>query len=101
MTARFAAGEAVRVRRADPPGHVRTPWYIRGQHGVVERVVAAFPNPEERAYGRSGLPLAVLYRVRFPQCQVWPDYRGPATDTLDIELYEHWLEPAGQTAAAS
>jgi nitrile hydratase len=91
---RFAPGQAVRVRRADPPGHVRTPWYIRGHAGVVERVVGPFPNPEERAYARSGLPAVMLYRVRFAQRQVWQDYRGPESDTLDIELYEHWLEPA-------
>ena len=23
-----------------------------------------------------------------------PDYDGPTGDTIDIELYEHWLEPA-------
>lgn len=94
MSARFAAGQAVRVRRADPPGHLRTPWYIRGHDGVIERVCGAFPNPEERAYGRSGLPAVTLYRVRFPQRRVWPDYAGPASDTVDIEIYEHWLEPA-------
>jgi nitrile hydratase len=32
--------------------------------------------------------------VRFAQREVWPDYGGPATDTVDIEIYEHWLEPA-------
>jgi hypothetical protein len=25
---------------------------------------------------------------------VWPIYRGGATDTLDLEIYDHWLEPA-------
>jgi hypothetical protein len=24
---------------------------------------------------------------------VWPDYDGPAADTLDIDIYEHWLQP--------
>jgi nitrile hydratase len=94
VSARFAPGAAVRVRRADPPGHVRAPWYIRGQRGIVERTCGPFANPEELAYGRSGLPSVTLYRVRFPQRQVWPDYAGPDADTIDIELYEHWLEPA-------
>jgi nitrile hydratase len=94
MSARFTAGDRVRVRRAFPPGHVRTPYYVRGKAGTVERVLDAFPNPEERAYGRSGLPAQPLYRVRFFQSEVWPDYAGPAGDTLDVELYEHWLEHA-------
>lgn len=37
MSARFGPGDAVRVRVAYPPGHVRTPYYIRGREGVVDR----------------------------------------------------------------
>ena len=92
---RFKTGDAVRVRKADVPGHVRTPWYIRGHVGKVERYCGAFPNPEELAYARSGLPAQPLYRVQFRQKDVWPDYAGAANDTIDIEIYQHWLEPAG------
>ena len=94
MTARFAPGERVNVRRAYPPGHIRTPFYIRGKSGIVERLCGDFRNPEELAYARSGLPKQPLYRVRFRQAEVWPDYDGPGADTLDVEIYEHWLEPA-------
>lgn len=93
-TARYAPGDRVRVRRAFPPGHVRTPYYARGAAGVVERVCGAFRNPEELAFGRDGRPARPLYRVRFAQAALWPGYDGPPGDTLDIELYEHWLEPA-------
>jgi hypothetical protein len=96
VTPRFAPGERVRVRKVDAPGHIRTPWYIRGREGVVERFCGYFKNPEELAYFRPGLPLRALYRVRFAQTHVWPDYQGPASDTLDIDLYEHWLEPAAE-----
>ena len=34
---RFKPGDRVAVRVADPPGHIRTPWYIRGHTGVIER----------------------------------------------------------------
>jgi hypothetical protein len=74
---------------------MRTPKYIRGKRGVVERVCGAFLNPEELAYGRRNGPVAHLYRVRFSQREVWPDYAGPAGDTLDVEIYEHWLQPEG------
>jgi nitrile hydratase len=94
MTPRFKAGDAVTVRRAYPPGHLRTPYYIRGKAGVVERTCGSFANPEELAYGRNGLPARPLYRVRFTQRQVWADYVGAPGDTVDIEIYEHWLEPA-------
>ncbi|HTY66850.1 MAG TPA: SH3-like domain-containing protein [Alphaproteobacteria bacterium] len=93
VPARFKPGDRVAVRSADPPGHIRTPWYIRGHTGTVERLCGAFPNPEELAFHRPGLPAQPLYRVRFPQAQVWPDYRGPAHDTIEIEIFQHWLEP--------
>jgi nitrile hydratase len=32
--------------------------------------------------------------VRFLQREVWLDYRGARDDTVDIEIYQHWLEPA-------
>ena len=89
---RFAVGDRVRVRKAYPPGHVRTPWYCRGHTGVVERCCGAFPNPEELAYNRPGLPPVPLYRVRFRSVELWPGYAEDARDVVEIELYEHWLE---------
>ncbi len=91
--ARFKPGDRVRVRRTFPLGHVRTPWYIRGHAGVIERLCGAFANPEELAYNRPGTPRQPLYRVRFRQREVWPDYLGPAQDHVEIEIYQHWLEP--------
>ena len=89
---KFEVGDKVRVKSAHPPGHRRTPFYIRGKQGVIERVCGAFPNPEELAYGFDGKPERVLYRVRFPQRHVWPDYSGSERDVLELEVYEHWLE---------
>ena len=94
MKARFCPGDCVAVRLAHPPGHARTPFYIRGKIGFVERICGEFANPEELAYGRDGLPKLTLYRIRFQLRDVWSDYAGPKSDTLDVEIYEHWLEPA-------
>jgi hypothetical protein len=91
--ATYAVGERVRVRSAGGAGHVRTPGYILGKRGVIERLCGAFRNPEQLALAAPGLPRMPLYRVRFLQCEVWPDYSGPPHDTLDIELFQHWLEP--------
>ena len=89
---RFRMGDRVTVREAYPIGHVRTPYYIRGKHGVIERLCGAFPNPEELAYARSGQPAQPLYRVRFLQRDVWPDYAGKPLDVVEVEIYQHWLE---------
>jgi Nitrile hydratase beta subunit, C-terminal len=91
---KFRLGERVKVMKAYPLGHVRTPYYIRGCSGVIERVCGAFPNPEELAQMRSGLPKQPLYRVRFSQSEVWPDYRGARADTIDVEIFQHWLDKA-------
>jgi len=90
----FVTGDRVRVIETHPPGHRRTPYYIRGKIGEIERVCGEYPNPEERAYGFDGLPKKMLYRVRFRQKDVWPDYDGPEGDTVDIDIYEHWLRSA-------
>lgn len=91
---RFKTGDRVKVRVAYPMGHIRTPYYIRGKRGVIERLCGAYPNPEELAYARPGTPKRPLYRVRFLQTDVWPAYHGNALDTVDVEIYQHWLETA-------
>lgn len=90
----FKPGERVRVARVNPPGHRRTPFYIRGKTGVIERACGAFRNPEELGYGFSGEPGRQLYRVRFRQSDIWPAYSGGPEDTVDVDLYEHWLSRA-------
>lgn len=88
----LADGTPVRVRRAFPPGHFRTPAYVRGKLGTIVATCGWFPNPEELAYGRDGLPKRILYRVRFRQVDLWHGYDGHPDDTLDIDVYDHWLE---------
>ena len=68
---RFKAGDAVRVALAHPPGHIRTPLFLRGKSGVVLRDYGAFPNPERLAYGMHGLPPLVLYMVQFNMDEGW------------------------------
>lgn len=89
---RFKPGDRVTVRNAHPLGHIRTPFYIRGHSGVVERLCGKFGNPEELAQQRSGEPKQPLYRVRFKQKDVWPDYQGAEEDVLEVEIFQHWLE---------
>lgn len=100
MTERFTVGDRVRVRVDYPRHHCRTPYYCRGKMGEVERVCGAFRNPEDLAYGGEGLPKQPLYRVRFRQAELWPAYEGSTRDEVEIELYEHWLEPAAEEKGA-
>ncbi len=90
----FSVGDKVTIKQTFPPGHRRTPFYVRGKTGEIERICGAFPNPEELAYGFDGLPQKILYRVRFAQHHVWPGYKGPDRDIIEMEIYEHWLELA-------
>ena len=94
--ARFGIGDKVCVEDTYPLGHIRTPFYMRGKHGVIADFVGEYLNPELAAKGESGLPKQPLYRVRFSQADAWPAYAGPRTDTLDVEIYEHWLAPAAE-----
>ena len=96
MTRRFPDGSVVRVRALFPPGHCRTPFYTRGRRGTVLGVIDHEPNPEERAYGRSGNPHLPVYRVRFAQAELWPDYAGAGGDAVVVDLFEPWLEAAGE-----
>ena len=94
MNMRFKPGDRVRVRVGSPPGHFRTPLYIQGKIGAVERVHGDYRNPESLAYGGDGLPKQPLYLVRFPQSHLWRTYAGAAQDQLLMDIYEHWLKPA-------
>lgn len=92
--ARFAPGDKVRVKKGAAPGHMRTPFYLRGRTGRVERICGDFANPEEMAYHRDGLPARPLYRVRFTMAEIWGNGAERPSDTIDAEIFEHWLETA-------
>jgi nitrile hydratase len=87
------AFEKVRVKALMPPGHVRAPAYLRGKVGEIERALGAFGNPEALAYGHNA-PRQDLFRVRFTMAELWGAEAEAPEDTLDAEIYAHWLEPA-------
>jgi len=82
------------VKKGAAPGHMRTPWYLRGHTGRIERLCGDFANPEELAYHRDGHPAKPLYRVRFTMAEIWGNQAERPTDTIDAEIFEHWLELA-------
>jgi Nitrile hydratase beta subunit, C-terminal len=78
------AGQRVRVSARDHPGHHRTPTYVKGKVGTVERLHGSFTNPETRAYGGDGLPKQPLYLIGFEQ--------RTGRDRVFVDVFEHWLE---------
>jgi len=93
----YQPGQSVRIRDLSPPGHLRTPKYLRGKTGVVERTLGAFSNPEQLAYTLPA-PKRQLYRVRFTMAELWGDAVEAPSDTLDAEIYEHWIEGPSNAA---
>ncbi|GAX77508.1 hypothetical protein CEUSTIGMA_g4952.t1 [Chlamydomonas eustigma] len=98
---RYSPGDLVRVRdekasmRWRKP-HLRTPGYIFGQVGRIERSCCGlYADPEAKAFAESA-PRLPLYRVRFYQLDVWEGYSGHSQDTIDVEIYQPWLLPASE-----
>jgi hypothetical protein len=91
----FKPGDRVRVKAENKAGHVRTPAYVRGKLGWIERVHGDFRDPEQLAYGRDGLPPQPLYMVGFVQTDLWHQRYAAESprDRLYVDIYEHWLEP--------
>lgn len=90
MTPRFGPGDKVKVRAAEVTTHCRTPYYLRGKRGVVERVFGAYPNPEQLAYHRIGIPCQPLYQIVFDFAEVWG--RGERKTVITADIFQHWLE---------
>ena len=97
--ARFRPGDRIRVLPTVMDTHHRTPGYIKGKVGRVHALSGAYPDPETRAYGGSGIPERDLYLVAFEMREVWGErYSGPASDSLLVDIFEQWLEPVDATA---
>jgi nitrile hydratase subunit beta len=88
----YHAGQRVRIAARAQRGHHRTPAYLKGRRGKVERVYGTFTNPETRAYGADGRPEQRLYMIGFDQRELWPDYGGHEGDRVYVDVFEHWLE---------
>jgi nitrile hydratase subunit alpha len=113
----YKVGDFVRVKRYQPTvkggsssatislewrrPHMRTPGYIYGVAGEIERVCGRFGDPSILAFGLDA-PEVQLYRVRFRQRDIWPEQHDSnnsshsvhGDDVVEVEVYEHWLQPA-------
>ena len=83
---RFAPGDLVRVRAADPDGHTRLPRYARGHVGEVIDGHGTWPLPDDNVRGISRAE--PVYAVRFAARELW----GAGEHTVTVDLWESYLE---------
>jgi nitrile hydratase len=87
----FRAGDGVRTRNHQPPGHTRLPGYARARRGTIVRVYPACVLPDTNAHGRGECP-EYVYAVRFEGRELWGDAAEPGT-CVHVDLFESYLEP--------
>lgn len=90
--AKFKQGDVVKIAEKFPVGHYRTPTYVRGKQGTIIKNLGRYINPETEAFGKNAGDKIWYYMVRFLQKDLWENYTGQATDVLEIEIFENWIE---------
>jgi nitrile hydratase len=89
---RFQAGQRVRARNINPPGHTREPRYVRGKLGTIHRDHGVFVFPDTNAHFLGENPQHV-YSVRFAARELWGADAAPQ-DGVYVDLWDDYLEPA-------
>ena len=102
----YRVGDTVRVKREEArvrwrKPHLRTPGYLFGSLGIVERILGNFPNPEYEAFkfgGNTTRDQQPLYLVSFTQGDLWEPLSSEShrNDKVTAEIYQPWLEKAGE-----
>ena len=95
MTRRFPdrpAGADRRPRRAAPPPRA---GLRQGPHPAPLCTIAPNrANPSSWAMAARDPRRHPVYRVRLRQPDLWTDFDGVADDSIEIEIFEHWLHDA-------
>jgi nitrile hydratase len=87
----FHAGDRVRTRNHQPPGHTRLTAYARSRRGVVARVHPACVLPDTNAHFQGEHPQHV-YAVRFEARELWGEGAEAGT-CVHLDCFESYLEP--------
>ena len=88
----FHAGQSVRARNLNPPGHTREPRYVRGKLGSVHRDHGVFVFPDTNAHYLGEKPQHV-YSVCFAARELWGN-QAARQDAVYVDLWDDYLEPA-------
>ena len=90
LPAAFHAGDRIRARNLNPPGHTRLPRYVRGREGTVLEDRGIFVFPDTNAHFLGEHPQH-LYSVRFAGRELWGE-EAPERDFVYLDLWESYLE---------
>jgi hypothetical protein len=91
---RFNVGDRVRVKDLPNLFYTRTQMYVRGVTGTIAARTYQDLIPEDEAWSRDNAQPEQFYIVRIRQKDLWEDYPFE-NDTVQTELSDRWLEPAG------
>jgi len=87
--AAFAAGDRVRTRDVDPPGHTRIPGYACGKRGVVDGVHGPYRLPDTNAQLLS-VDWEPVYTVAFEARELWGPRAEPRA-SVRVDLWQSYL----------
>ena len=87
------AGDRVRVRVLNPPGHNRAPAYVRGRTGTVVCSVGDGRFPDEAAAVGAAARREEIVTVAFDGSELWGPDAGPR-DRVHVDLFVSYLERA-------
>lgn len=99
LPARFAVGDAVRMRDGAAPHHTRRPAYTWGKTGSVVRLQGMHVFADSHAQGLGEQP-QWLYGVQFSARALWGD-TAEASATVTLDAWDSYLDPAPVPAPAS
>jgi hypothetical protein len=91
----FKVGDKVVVRDLAVLFYTRTQEYVRGATGEIAKVSYESPAAEDETWDGPDQKPEWFYIVRFNLAELWHGYTGPSNDTLQTEIPERWLQPAG------
>lgn len=89
--ARFAIGQAVRMRAGRVDHHTRLPGYVQGRCGTIERLHGAHVFADSNAQGAGEAP-QWLYTVVFEEAELWGSRAQQLS--VSVDAWESYLEAA-------
>ncbi|SFO53104.1 nitrile hydratase [Variovorax sp. PDC80] len=89
--ARFAIGQAVRMRAGRVDHHTRLPGYVQGRRGTIERLHGAHVFADSNAQGAGEAP-QWLYTVVFEEAELWGSQAQRLS--VSVDAWESYLEAA-------
>ncbi len=89
VPAKFAVGDAVRIKNNHPHTHTRLARYVRGKRGVVHMHHGVFHFNDAVAHGEEGHQNC--YSVKFTMRELWGDAYSD-TDYLYIDMFDDYMD---------